>query len=48
MINFAIIDINEAIVGLSYEEQLKYLEEKETEIREELEATELLLSDKRL
>lgn len=45
MIDFAIIEINEAIDGLSYEVQFKYQEEKETKIREELEAKELLLSD---
>ena len=40
MIDFAIIEINEAIDGLSYEVQFKYQEEKETKIREELEADE--------
>ena len=45
MANFDIDDIREEIKELSYNEKLAFLEEKETEIREELEATELLLSD---
>lgn len=45
MANFDIDDIREEIKELSYDEKLAFLEEKETEIREKLEATELLLSD---
>jgi hypothetical protein len=45
MADFDIDDIREEIKELSYNEKLAFLEEKETEIREELEATELLLSD---
>ena len=45
MVDFDIDDIREEIKELSYDEKLTFLEEKETEIREELEATELLLSD---
>ena len=45
MVDFDIDDILEEIKELSYDEKLTFLEEKETEIREELEATELLLSD---
>ena len=45
MADFDIDDILEEIKELSYDEKLTFLEEKETEIREELEATELLLSD---
>ncbi len=45
MVDFDIDDIREEIKELSYNEKLAFLEEKETEIREELEATELLLSD---
>ena len=45
MVDFDIDDILEEIKELSYNEKLAFLEEKETEIREELEATELLLSD---
>jgi len=36
MIDFDIIDINEAIDGLSYEEQLEYLNDREEEINERL------------
>lgn len=45
MADFDIDDILEEIKELSYDEKLTFLEEKETKIREELEATELLLSD---
>ena len=45
MADFDIDDILEKIKELSYDEKLTFLEEKEIEIREELEATELLLSD---
>lgn len=45
MVDFDIDEIREEIKELSYDEKLTFLEEKETEIREELEATELLLSD---
>lgn len=45
MVDFDIDDILEEIKELSYDEKLTFLEEKETEIREELETTELLLSD---
>lgn len=45
MADFDIDDIREEIKELSYNEKLAFLEEKETEIREEFEATELLLSD---
>lgn len=45
MADFDIDDIREEIKELSYNEKLAFLEEKETEIREELEGTELLLSD---
>ena len=45
MIDFDIIDINEAIDGLSYEEQLEYLNDREDEINEAIEELNILLSD---
>lgn len=45
MVDFDIDDIREEIKDLSYDEKLAFLEEKETEIREDLEVAELLLSD---
>ena len=45
MIDYAIIDINEAIDGLSYEEQLEYLNDREDEINEAIEELNILLSD---
>lgn len=45
MIDFDIIDINEAIDGLSYEEQLGYLNDREDEINEAIEELNILLSD---
>ncbi len=45
MVDFDVIDINEAIDGLSYEEQLNYLKEKENEIGAEIEELETLLSE---
>ena len=45
MIDFDIIDINEYIDGLSYEEQLEYLKEKEDEIDEAIEELNSLLSE---
>ena len=45
MVDFDIIDINEAIDGLSYEEKLEYLKEREDEINEAKEELETLLSD---
>ena len=36
MIDFDIIDINEAIEGLSYKEQLEYLNDRENDINEVL------------
>ena len=45
MVDFDIIDINEAIDGLSYEEQLNYLKEKENEIGAEMEELKTLLSE---
>ena len=45
MVDFDIIDINETIDGLSYEEKLEYLQEREDEINESKEKLETLLSD---
>ena len=45
MINFDIIDINEEMDGLSYEEQLEYLNEREDEINEAIEELNTLLAD---
>ena len=45
MIDFDIIDINEAIEGLSYEEQLEYLNDRENEIHETIEELNTLLAD---
>jgi uncharacterized protein YpuA (DUF1002 family) len=45
MIDYAIIDINEAIEGLSYEEQLEYLNDREDEINEAIEELNALLAD---
>jgi hypothetical protein len=45
MVDFYLIDINEAIDGLSYEEKLEYLNEREDEIIGEKEKLETFLSD---
>ncbi len=45
MIDYDILDINEAIEGLSYEEQIKHLNDREDEINEALEELNTLLSD---
>lgn len=45
MIGFDIIDINEAMDGLSYEEQLEYLNDRENDINEAIEKLNTLLSD---
>ena len=45
MIDYAIIDINEAIEGLSYKEQLDYLNDRENEINEAIEELNTLLAD---
>ena len=45
MIDYDIIDINEYIDGLSYEEQLEYLNDREDEINEAIEELNILLSD---
>lgn len=45
MIDYAIIDINEAIEGLSYKEQLEYLNDRENDINEAIEELNTLLSD---
>ena len=45
MIDFDIIDINEAIEGLSYKEQLEYLNDRENEIHEAIEELNTLLAD---
>ena len=45
MIDFDIIDINEEMDGLSYEEQIKYLNDREDEINEAIEELNTLLSD---
>ena len=45
MIDYDIIDINEAIEGLSYEEQIEYLNDREDEINEAIEELNTLLAD---
>lgn len=45
MVDFDIIDINEAIDGLSYEEKLEYLKEREDEVNDAMEELETLMSD---
>ena len=45
MIDYDILDINEAIEGLSYEEQLEYLNDREDEINEAIEELNTLLAD---
>lgn len=45
MVDYDIIDINEAIDGLSFEEQLEYLKEREDEINDSIEMLKALLSD---
>ena len=45
MIDFDIIDVNEAIEGLSYEEQVEYLNDREDEINEAIEELNTLLAD---
>jgi hypothetical protein len=45
MIDFDILDINEAIEGLSYEEQIKHLNDREDEINEAIEELNTLLAD---
>ena len=45
MINYDIIDINEEMDGLSYEEQIEYLNDREDEINEAIEELNTLLSD---
>ena len=45
MIDYDILDINEAIEGLSYEEQLEYLNDREDEINEAIEELNTLLSE---
>ncbi|MBR5730076.1 MAG: hypothetical protein IKX61_07740 [Prevotella sp.] len=45
MVDFYKIDINEAIDGLSYEEKLEYLKEREDEINDAIEELETHLSD---
>ena len=45
MIDFYKIDLNEAIDGLSYEEKLEYLKEREDEVNDAMEELENLLSD---
>ena len=45
MIDFYKIEINEAIDGLSYEEKLEYLKEREDEVNEAQEELETHLSD---
>lgn len=45
MIDFDLIDINEAIDGLSYEEKLEYLKEREDEINDAMEELKTHLSD---
>ena len=45
MIDFDIIDINEAMDGLSYEEQLDYLNDRENDINEAIEELNTLLAD---
>ena len=45
MIDFDILDINEAIEGLPYEEQIKHLNDREDEINEAIEELNTLLAD---
>ncbi len=45
MVDFDIIDINEAIDGLSYEEKLEYLKEREVEINDVMEELKTHLAD---
>ena len=45
MIDYDILDINEAIEGLSYEEQIEYLNVREDEINEAIEELNTLLSE---
>ena len=45
MIDYDILDINEAIEGLSYEEQIKHLNDREDEINEAIEELNTLLAD---
>ena len=45
MIDYTIININEAIEGLSYEEQIEYLNDGENEINEAIEELDTLLAD---
>ena len=45
MIDFYKIDLNEAIDGLSYEEKLEYLKEREDEINDAIEELKTHLSD---
>ena len=45
MLDFYIIDINEKMDGLSYEEQLEYLNDREDEINEAIEELNTLLAD---
>ena len=45
MIDFDLIDINEAIDGLSYEEKLEYLKERENEVNDAMEELKTHLSD---
>lgn len=45
MIDYDIIDINEEMDGLSYEEQLEYLNDREDEINQAIEELNSLLSD---
>ena len=47
MIDYDIIDINEEMDGLSYEEQLEYLNDREDEINQAIEELNSLLSDVR-
>ena len=47
MIDYDILDINEAIEGLSYEEQIKYLNDREDDINGAIEELNTLLSDVR-
>lgn len=47
MIDYDITDINEEMDGLSYEEQLEYLNDRENEINQAIEELNTLLSDVR-
>ena len=47
MIDYDITDINEEMDGLSYEEQLEYLNDREDEINQAIEELNSLLSDVR-